>query len=84
MQTQTRFVTKCNRDPAQSLEAAQHYHGKEAENGVDITILRRLHKKLIRRGTYTGTDMLYKLVTTQIYDVPRVCEYNAAEAAQVT
>ena len=48
-----------------------------------MTVLRRHHKQLLRRGAHTRAGMLYKLATAQIYDGPRVCEHNAAEAAQI-
>ena len=64
-------------------QAAQHHHGKGAENGVDMTVLRRHHKQLLTRGAHTRAGMLYKLATARIYDGTRVCEHNAAEAAQI-
>ena len=61
-------------------QAAQHNHGEGAENGVDMTVLRKHHKQLVRQHAHTRAGMLYKLATAQIYDGPRVCEHNPAEA----
>ena len=47
-----------------------------------MTVLRRHHKQLIRRGAHTRAGMLHELATAQMYDGPRICEHNPAEAAQ--
>ena len=57
-------------------QAALHYHGLGAENGVDMTILHKHHKRLVARGAHTRAGMLYKIATAQIYDGPRVCEHD--------
>ena len=57
-------------------QAALHYHGLGAENGVDMTILHKHHKRLVARGAHTRAGMLYKIATAQIYDGQRVCEHD--------
>ena len=63
-------------------QAALHYHGLGAENGVDMTILHRHHKQLVARGAHVRAGMLYEIATAQIYDGSRVCEHDPdAQAA---
>ena len=62
---------KCNRE-----QAALHYHGLGAENGVDMTILHKHHKQLVARGAHVRAGLLYKIATAQIYDGSRVCDHN--------
>ena len=57
-------------------QAALHYHGLGAENGVDMTILHKHHKQLVARGAHVRAGMLYKIATAQIYDGSRVCDHN--------
>ena len=57
-------------------QAALHYYGLGAENGVDMTMLHKHHKRLLARGAHTRAGMLYKIATAQIYDGPRVCEHD--------
>ena len=57
-------------------QAALHYHGLGAENGVNMTVLHKHHKQLVARGAHVRAGMLYKIATAQIYDGSRVCEHN--------
>ena len=58
-------------------QAAFHYHGLGAENGVDMTVLHTPHhKQLVARGALVKAGMLYKIATAQIYDGSRVCEHD--------
>ena len=61
-------------------QAAQHYHGKGAENGMDMTVLLKHHKQLVGRGAHVRAGMRYKIATAQIYDGSRVCEHNPGTA----
>ena len=42
-------------------QAALHYHGFGAEDGVDMTNLHKHHKQLVARGAHVRAGMLYKL-----------------------
>ena len=65
-------------------QAALHYHGLGAENGVIMTVLHKHHKQLVARGAHVRAGMLYKIATAQICDGSRVCEHNAgAQVARV-
>ena len=55
-------------------QAALHYHGLGAENGVNMTILHKHYKQLLARGAHVKAGMLYRIATAQIYDGSRVCE----------
>ena len=61
-------------------QAAQHHHGKGAENGVNMTVLLGQHKQLVARGAHVRAGMLFTIATAQIYDGSRVCEHNLVTA----
>ena len=57
-------------------QAALHYHGLDAENGANMTVVHKHHKQLVARGAHVRAGMLYKIATAQIFDGSRVCEHN--------
>ena len=57
-------------------QAALHYHGLGAENGVNMTALHKHHKQLLARGAHIKAGMVYKIATAQIYDGPRVRDHD--------
>ena len=57
-------------------QAALHYHGLGAENGVNMTVMLEHQKQLVARGAHVRAGMLYKIATAQIYDGSRVCEHD--------
>ena len=57
-------------------QAALHYHGLGAENGVNMTVLHKHHKQLVARGAHVRAGMLHKIDTAQIYDGSKNCEHN--------
>ena len=57
-------------------QAALHYQGLGAENGVDMTILHKHYKQLVARGAHVRAGMLYKIATAQNYDGSRVREHD--------
>ena len=60
------------------IQAAQPYCGKRAEDGVDVTVLRKHHKQRHTPGPVSFTNSpQHKFTVAQ-----GVCEHNPAEIAQ--
>ena len=57
-------------------QAALHYHGLGAENGVNMTDLHKHRKQLFERGAHVRAGMLYLIATAQIYGGPRVSDHD--------
>ena len=57
-------------------QAALHYDGLGAENGLNMTVLHKHHKQLVARCAHVRAGLLYKIATAQIHDGSRVCEHD--------